>query len=83
MGGAGGGAREGANECYRLQHSHKQQINASTRWYRSFLVAEYIIEIKIHSSCEIEDSKSKVMFASCFDTPIARITGFVSSLSLV
>ena len=37
----------------------------------------YVVRIKIHSSCEIEDVSCKLC-----DTPIARVTGCVSSLRI-
>ena len=41
--------------------------------------ARYIIKIKIHSSCEIEDFCRNPSLQAVCDTPIARITGCVSS----
>ena len=37
----------------------------------------YIIKIKIHSSCEIEDFVQTHLVQAVCDTPIARITGCV------
>ena len=42
--------------------------------------SDYIIKIKIHSSCEIEDFvETHLSLQAVCDTPIARITGCVSS----
>ena len=46
------------------------------RWYT------YIIKIKIHSSCEIEDFVETHLVQSVCDTPNARITSCVSSLRI-
>ena len=42
-----------------------------------------MMTIKIHSSCEIEDFVETHICKLCVITPIARITGCVSSLSCV
>ena len=42
----------------------------------------YIIKIKIRSTCEIEDFVETHLCKLVCDTPIARITGCVSSLRI-
>ena len=44
------------------------------------LIPGIIIEVIIHSSCEIEDFCRNSSLQAVCDTPIARITGCVSSL---
>ena len=63
---------------YANPAQHTQQITNTTQLYI------YIIKIKLHSSCEIEDFvETQVCKLSCVcDTPIARVTGCVSSLRI-
>ena len=42
----------------------------------------YILKLKIHSSCEIEDFVENSYLQAVCDTPIARITGCVPSLRI-